>query len=301
VTCRAAAGECDVAETCDGVSTSCPTNAFALGSQVCRGSGGSCDVAETCTGNSPTCPADGFLNAGTFCRAAAGTCDVAETCTGTSAACPADGFLNPGTFCRAAAGACDVAETCTGTSAACPEDTIVPADTICDTGTCGVCDGETTSCSPGEIPTTPFEFTAENGADWVVQEDDEIRITFEDSNDPGCDGTNSSIQSGTASKVECFAVPTCIRFAVTGLIEKQNEGFEPIEIRVDGALIYERASLGGDLECTEFESVSESAQVLVEPGTREILVSASTGTDGAYHKGAFWEVGIERLAASFCD
>src|SRR5439155_19044907 len=54
--------------------------------------GRACDVAESCNGVSDTCPADGFVVAGTVCRAAASQCDMAETYTGTSAACPSDGF-----------------------------------------------------------------------------------------------------------------------------------------------------------------------------------------------------------------
>jgi hypothetical protein len=266
VTCRASAGECDVAETCDGVSTSCPTNAFAPGSQTCRVSDGTCDVTETCTGNSPSCPADLFLNEGTFCRAAAGGCDVAETCTGTSAACP--------------------------------EDAVLPAETVCDAGTCGVCDGESTSCEPGEGATTPFQFSASNGASWVVQEDDEIRIAFEDSQN--CGGANAQTQFGSASKVECFAAPTCLRFELSGVVERQASGFEAILISVDDEQVYERQSVGEGLACSAFASISDSAQVLVEAGTHEISVLASTN-DGAYHVGAFWEVGIERLAASACD
>ncbi|MFM8410861.1 MAG: hypothetical protein ACKOCT_11345, partial [Alphaproteobacteria bacterium] len=46
--CRAAAGACDVAETCDGTTLACPTNAFAPSSTVCRASAGDCDVAENC-------------------------------------------------------------------------------------------------------------------------------------------------------------------------------------------------------------------------------------------------------------
>src|SRR5881392_2818485 len=39
---------------------------------VCRPAAGVCDVAETCNGASPTCPADVFVSAATQCRAAAG-------------------------------------------------------------------------------------------------------------------------------------------------------------------------------------------------------------------------------------
>jgi cysteine-rich repeat protein len=90
--CRAAAGVCDVQETCNGVATSCPANAFLSPATTCRAAGaGLCDVAENCPGNAGACPADGFAASGTVCRAAAtNVCDAAETCSGSTDACPAD-------------------------------------------------------------------------------------------------------------------------------------------------------------------------------------------------------------------
>ena len=159
--CRAAAGACDVAETCNGTALTCPSDALAPSTTVCRAAAGECDVAETCTGSSASCPADSKKasgtactddgnpctkdqcdgtavtcqhpagNAGTVCRASAGSCDVAETCTGTSTTCPADGFAPTSTVCRAAGGECDVAETCSGTSASCPADTKKTSGTAC--------------------------------------------------------------------------------------------------------------------------------------------------------------------------
>ena len=158
--CRASAGVCDVAETCDGSSTSCPADGFA-NSGECRAAADVCDAAESCDGSGPNCPADGYLSSGE-CRASAGVCDLAESCDGSGIACPADakstdpcravadvcdvaescdginddcpadGFALVGTPCRADAGQCDVAEACTGLSAACPADAKEPNDTPCN-------------------------------------------------------------------------------------------------------------------------------------------------------------------------
>ncbi len=179
--CRAAAGACDVAETCNGSSTSCPADGLAASGTTCRASAGECDPAETCSGTSAACPSDTKAasgtactddgnpctqdqcdgsavtcqhpvgNAGAVCRPAAGECDVAETCTGTSATCPADGFETASTVCRPSAGACDVAESCTGNSAACPADGFLPATTVCRvaSGACDVaesCTGSSATC-----------------------------------------------------------------------------------------------------------------------------------------------------------
>src|SRR5207247_7024520 len=93
--CRAAAGECDLAESCDGSSTACPTDVFKASGTTCTDDGNAC-TTDVCNGTSATCthPAG---NAGAVCRAAAGECDVAESCTGTSTTCPADAKQSAGT------------------------------------------------------------------------------------------------------------------------------------------------------------------------------------------------------------
>jgi RHS repeat-associated protein len=178
--CRASAGACDVAETCNGTALTCPSDALAPSTTVCRAAAGECDAAETCTGSSASCPSDtkktsGTVctddgnpctqdkcdgtavtcqhpvgNAGAVCRASVGTCDVAETCTGTSTTCPADGFASAATVCRATGGECDVAETCTGTSATCPADGKKTSGTACtdDGNVCtkDQCDGSNVLC-----------------------------------------------------------------------------------------------------------------------------------------------------------
>ncbi len=72
------------------VGTSCGTVSCTPGTQCRAAAAGGCDVAETCTAMG-TCPADGFAPSSTVCRAAVtASCDPAETCTGSGAACPAD-------------------------------------------------------------------------------------------------------------------------------------------------------------------------------------------------------------------
>ena len=137
VECRPAAGDCDVAEFCDGVSSTCPADEFASSATECRTSAGACDLAENCTGVDADCPADQKSTA--ECRAAADDCDVAETCDGVSDDCPADGFASSATVCRAAAGDCDVAESCTGFGPDCPADGFVAGGTECRTAA-GQCD-----------------------------------------------------------------------------------------------------------------------------------------------------------------
>src|SRR5205814_161268 len=109
-TCRASAGACDVAETCTGASTTCPSDTFVASGTVCRAAAGECDLQEACTGSSVSCPTDARKTSGTACTDDGNPCTT-ETCDGSNVACqhPAG---NAGTVCRASAGACDVAETC---------------------------------------------------------------------------------------------------------------------------------------------------------------------------------------------
>ncbi|MBI3785277.1 MAG: hypothetical protein HY270_17940 [Deltaproteobacteria bacterium] len=136
-TCRASAGQCDVAELCSGLSASCPSDTFVSSSTVCRASAGQCDVAENCPGNGPSCPADTLLGSTVECRASGGVCDPAEKCTGSSATCPADSKSS--TVCRAAAGPCDNPEICDGISNNCPTDGFLPSTATCRAAA-GVCD-----------------------------------------------------------------------------------------------------------------------------------------------------------------
>jgi len=152
--CRASAGVCDPAETCDGTSLACPPDAKSSKNTVCRAAAGGCDIAETCDGSSNGCPADVREPGGFVCRASAGVCDVAESCDGASAQCPADSFLPNTTLCRGAAGVCDSAEYCTGTGSQCPADSLQPNSVNCRVASCtnGVatiganCTGSSTAC-----------------------------------------------------------------------------------------------------------------------------------------------------------
>ena len=132
VLCRAAVDVCDLAETCNGTSTSCPVNAFRPSTFTCRSASGECDIAESCTGIAPSCPVNVFKPFDAACTAdvnpcTSDRCDGSGTCTHPPA--------NAGTVCRASGGACDVAETCDGASVTCPADSGTPdsdADATCD-------------------------------------------------------------------------------------------------------------------------------------------------------------------------
>ena len=134
--CRAAAGACDLAETCDGTSAICPSDEKLT--SVCRTATGECDVAESCDGVTDTCPSDQFdpvlCDDGVYCNGDetcnAGLCETGSPplCTGSTplcdeaigncSACLVDLDCSNGAFCDGTeicnAGVCDfgAAPTC---------------------------------------------------------------------------------------------------------------------------------------------------------------------------------------------
>jgi len=119
--CRAAAGDCDVAEHCDGFDNDCPSDVRLGSDTVCRAAAGVCDPAEFCNGD-VGCPEDALVAAGTVCRSAVGLCDSEEVCDGIAPGCPDDVVHPEGFECRPRADLRDFAETCDGALATCPFD-----------------------------------------------------------------------------------------------------------------------------------------------------------------------------------
>ena len=154
--CRSATSPCDVSESCDGTSPTCPADVFAPATTECRTAAGLCDVAEFCTGSAAACPSDNVKPATATCRAAIGACDAAERCTGISPNCPIDRFQANTTECRPAAGLCDEADYCTGTGPSCPTDSFKPKTTACraEADLCDAteyCTGTSSTCPTDEL------------------------------------------------------------------------------------------------------------------------------------------------------
>jgi hypothetical protein len=146
-------------EACDGPCCNDTCSGPATSGTLCRPVAGDCDVAEVCNGTAPSCPPDTFMSPGETCREASGDCDEAERCGGSNAQCPADELAAEGTECRASMGDCDIAEQCDGESAACPEDALAADTHVCRPRTSGcdddeLCDGASVDCpeDTGESP-----------------------------------------------------------------------------------------------------------------------------------------------------
>jgi hypothetical protein len=153
--CRAAASECDQAETCTGSSTSCPADGFKANGTPCSPDSNVC-TQDLCSNGACTHPAG---NPGSVCRAAAGTCDVEETCTGSSTNCPTDVKRPSSYVCRVQNGNCDVAENCNGGNN-CPSDGYSPSTLTCRAASCSGGIATLLSKCPGNGPSCPATQTA---------------------------------------------------------------------------------------------------------------------------------------------
>jgi hypothetical protein len=133
--CRPVADLCDVAETCDGVSATCPADSAAGAFVECRPGGDECDPAENCDGVSTACPADQTEPDGTACDSG-DVCDVADTCVGgVCAASSPDGDGDT---------VCDASDNCPGTPNTNQAD--LDGDSVGD-----VCDGDDGPLNPTKI------------------------------------------------------------------------------------------------------------------------------------------------------
>ncbi|HEY3354144.1 MAG TPA: RHS repeat-associated core domain-containing protein [Polyangia bacterium] len=189
--CRASAGDCDLVEKCDGVSSYCPADAVVAAGTQCRAAASECDMPAVCSGKSGICPSNPHHRAGVPCNEdgiactrdecdGAGQCahpaklvgepcdDSGNLCT-RSGTCSSDGSCTGGSALTcASADSCHTAGSCDHDTGICGQ-TPVADDTNCDDGdpcttgeTChsGQCTGGTFVCGtevtiskPTSIPT----------------------------------------------------------------------------------------------------------------------------------------------------
>ena len=131
--CRAAAGPCDVAEACDGITETCPAEVLKPSGDVCA-QDAPCLFSSRCNGTSASCPAQVPKPAGFTCRNVDLDilyCDVADVCDG-NGNCP-DVREPVGTSCTAYGNGCSGPTSCGA-----------PGYHLCCHGTCSA----SGSCSP---------------------------------------------------------------------------------------------------------------------------------------------------------
>ncbi len=137
-------GQLDTGEACDGGACCTASCQFASAATVCRAAAGACDVAETCTGASATCPGNGVAANGTSCSDG-NVCNGAETCQ--AGACTAGTSLvcNDGNACTT--DTCNAGTGCvfTNNTGPCSDGVACTAD-VCAGGACT----STPACGAGE-------------------------------------------------------------------------------------------------------------------------------------------------------
>ncbi|HEV7733721.1 MAG TPA: hypothetical protein VGR62_16250 [Candidatus Binatia bacterium] len=140
-------GIVDDGEQCDGGACCNPACSFAAASVTCRPAAGDCDVAETCSGTAATCPSD--ARRVDACRPAIGPCDVVEACDGVTNDCPPDVLVTDGTTCGDGV-FCNGADVCAAGECAHAGDPCAAGSECAD-----ACDEVDASCSrPAGTPCT---------------------------------------------------------------------------------------------------------------------------------------------------
>jgi hypothetical protein len=152
-------GECDVQDTCD-AEGNCIEN-FEPPTTECRAAIGDCDIAEFCTGSDADCPIDEFEPPGEPCGSGYDDeCDNPDSCNGAGVCL--ENYEPPGTPCGDDTDEeCNDPDTCNGAGAclsnlwpngvSCDDGFFCTVDEFCTEGECG--GGEDRDCSDG-IPCT---------------------------------------------------------------------------------------------------------------------------------------------------
>ncbi len=251
--CRPEAGTCDVAERCDGVSTTCPANVVLPATTVCRPSVSECDVAEVCSGFSGVCGPDEAQPVGSTCGTSpTDPCDLQDTCAetlGARAYCAAR-TAAWGTICRASVSPCDVAETCVGT-ATCPPNLSAANGTSCSDGTtcngaesclAGTCtSGTAPRCEDSDVCTTdlcaePSGCTSVRIAGCCHFSSECPNLDGDPCTDPVCSDTNRCTEiardcsdADTCTADSCIAGGGCAHTEIAGC-RPQDAGFDAASV-----------------------------------------------------------------------
>src|SRR5437762_2763652 len=313
-TCRAAAGECDLPETCTGSSATCPADGPRKASgTACTDDGNACTL-DQCNGTSVDCQHP-VGNAGAVCRAAAAECDAAESCDGTSTSCPADAKKangtactadtnpctldqcngisntcqhpagNAGAVCRAAAGECDVAESCTGSSTTCPSDVFKSNGTACtDDGnpcTADVCSGTSTTC------------THPAGNAGAACPDDGDPCTADT-----CDGTNTSCQhppgnGGTVCRPaagECDVAETCPGAFIIGFRGSATNSSGTASSATSLSISRPAGTLANDVMVASISAHGSSSPPTITPPSGWTLIVTTTSNGQNLAVSTYWKL-----------
>jgi hypothetical protein len=201
--CRAASGQCDVAEQCTGSSGFCPGDTFQTAGTSCGDAGTECTVQDTCDG-AGSCTDNGFESASTTCGDAGTECTVQDTCDG-AGTCTDNGFESAGTSCNGVAGECEVQDTCNG-SGSCSDNGFQSVGTSCN-GVAGECEVQDTCDGSGSCSDNGFQSvgTSCNG----VAGECEVQDTCDGSGSCSDNGFQSAGSSCGDAGTACIVQDTC--------------------------------------------------------------------------------------------
>jgi len=125
---------------------------------------------------------------------------------------------------------------------------------------------------------------------WTINQDGtQIRYDIEDS--ANCGGTNSSVQSGTATGViNVGPAGTLMTMTLSGQVEHQDASYDVMQVSVDGTLRIRANGVEGTGGCTmgnpSFDP-SNVVQLQLSPGSHQIDLTFTT-VDPEYHQNAFY-------------
>jgi len=282
--CNAVAVSC-IARGCSGIDDP-PT------SELCYDN--KCDQMFECPGVCPFISLDdiaccGCQTPGVSCNSPAtcgnGVCDFGESPSNCYTDCAYNTCPEPGQF--------DCAGTC-----------VDPQTDQSNCGACGIVCPESSPCIAGKcsVPLSIEWALSDNNVStggWVVTENGlNLRFVVEDS--ANCGGSNSSVQSGTATAEISISEPYNLTPDITGLAELQDANFERMEVTLDGTMIATAESRNLDLGCAMGQidlTVLVSTPILLLPGNHIFEVFFTTN-DGLYHVNAFYEFNLAFAPAS---
>ena len=134
------------------------------------------------------------------------------------------------------------------------------------------------------------EFVSDGGDKWTKKDIDlgdgelELQIDFDDS--ANCGGPNSNAQEGTATSTFNLSGTGQLRIHATGNVERQNSGFDWLNVFVDDVEVLAVDSFDEGLGCQMAQRECCNL-VNLSAGNHTIRVFSTTG-DELYHVGGFW-------------
>ncbi|MCZ7583195.1 MAG: hypothetical protein M5R36_07580 [Deltaproteobacteria bacterium] len=182
--CRAAAGDCDVAEFCDGANTSCPADAVADPDTACD-DGLFCNGTDTCADGAcdahagDPCAPDVCDENGDACVCHDDECRIDDVCY-------ADGATNPDNVCLTCDADGNQGAWSDNNGAACDDADLCTENDVCDGGACA---GSPKDCPDGQ---SCDPFTGECVDEGVDDDSADDDTGDDDSTDDDTDGDDDS-------------------------------------------------------------------------------------------------------------